>query len=152
MVTAAPLDGDHEVAQVVIVTGPADLIDGRVEGVAVVRERRGRHQDGAVEIGEHLLGAGCGAIDRDDAKVFGADLLHARMKSAAGLLNNVGTPRTGAMTGARTGYRDCFRTGLRATPILSTAVRILVLLFRKPTYQCCFQNGQDGLFECRSLP
>src|SRR6266850_5177799 len=115
MVTAGPLDGDHEVAQVVVAAGPAELIDGGVEGGAVVREQRGGHQDVAVEIGEHPLGAGLGAIDRDDAEVFGTDLLDARMKSAAGLLNNVGASRTGAMTGARTGHRDCLRTGVRAT-------------------------------------
>ena len=65
--------------------GLADLGDGGVEVGAVVGDRGGRDEDAAVEVGEQELGACLGAVDADDAEVFGTDLLDARMKDAARL-------------------------------------------------------------------
>jgi len=108
--------------------GLTELVDRGVESGSVMREQRGRHQDVAVEISEHPLGARLGAIDRDDAEVLGADLLDARVECAAGLLQNVGTSATRALASVRTGHGDRLRIGVRAAPILATAVRMSVLL------------------------
>ena len=45
----------------------------------------GRDEDAAVEVGEQQLGACLGAVEADDAEVFGSDLLDARVEHAAGL-------------------------------------------------------------------
>ena len=51
----------------------------------------------AVEVGEEELGACLGAVEADDAEVFGSDLLDAGMEHAAGLAD--GWQRVGVRTG-----------------------------------------------------
>jgi hypothetical protein len=50
-----------------------------------VGDGRRRDADAAVEVGEEELGARLGAVDADDAEVFGPDLLDAWMQHAARL-------------------------------------------------------------------
>src|SRR5262245_21104541 len=135
VVATGAFDGDQEVFQVVVVDRLAESIDGGVEGRPVVCEGRRSHEHVAIEIGEHPLGPGLGAIDRDDAEVLGPNFLDARVKRAARLLKNVRASRAGALARVRTGHQNCLRTGVRAAPILSAAVWMSVLLLRKPTYQ-----------------
>jgi hypothetical protein len=73
VVDARPLDGDDDVGQGVLVDRPADRGDHGIEALAVVLDDGGRDEDAAVEVGEHPLGAGLGAIDSDDAEVLGPD-------------------------------------------------------------------------------
>src|SRR5262245_10575948 len=84
VVAARAFDGDEAILELVLGEGVAKLSDGRVEVGTVVSHRGGWHEDPAIEIGEEKLGAGLGTVETDDAKVFGADLLHARMEHAAG--------------------------------------------------------------------
>src|SRR5262245_47817750 len=141
VVATGAFDGDQEVFQVVVVDRLAESIDGGVEGRPVVCEGRRSHEHVAIEIGEHPLGPGLGAIDRDDAEVLGPNFLDARVKRAARLLKNVRASRAGALARVRTGHQNCLRTGVRAAPILSAAVWMSVLLLRKPTYQGSGVNG-----------
>src|ERR1700741_3194014 len=79
--------GDEDVGDAVLSHGRADLDDGEVQLDAVVGDLGGRHEDLAIEVGQHPFGPRLGAIDADDAEVFGPDLLHARMNDAARLLD-----------------------------------------------------------------
>jgi hypothetical protein len=60
----------------------ADLNDGGVEVGSVVSDGGGRDEDTAVEVGEKQLGAGLGAVEAEDAEVFGSDELNAWMEYA----------------------------------------------------------------------
>jgi hypothetical protein len=86
VIAAGAFDGDEEIAEVVSGDGLPELLEGVVEGEAVVFDERGWDEDVAEEVGEHPFGAGLGTIDGDDAKVFGSDLLDARVEGAGGLL------------------------------------------------------------------
>jgi len=97
MVAARAFNRDQDVFQIVIADGLAELIDRGTERGPVVGERRRRDQDVAVEIGEHPFGAKLGTIDRDDAKVLGTNLLHARMKRTAGLLHDINATGTSSL-------------------------------------------------------
>jgi len=109
VVAAGALDGDAEVAEVVVGDGLAEPGEGLVKGRAVVVHGGGRHEEGAVEVGEHPLGAGLGGIDGGDAEVRGADLLDAGMEGAARLVDGVGAAVAGAPTGAGAGHGDYLR-------------------------------------------
>src|SRR5262249_622417 len=102
VVTARPLDGDEEVLQFVLGSGRADRGDGLVEGSAGMVEERGRHQEGAEEVGEEPLGAAPGGIDTDDAEVIGADLLDTGVESSLGLVDGGGTAGAGTFLAAGT--------------------------------------------------
>jgi hypothetical protein len=56
-----------------------------------------------VEVGEHPLEAALGAIDGEDAEVFGADLLDAGKEGSTRLRDGVGAAGAGA------GYGNYFR-------------------------------------------
>ena len=86
MVTAGPFDGDQAIADVVLLQGNSNLVDGRIEFHTVVCHLGGRDQDVAIEVGQHPFGAGLGTIDTDDAEMFRTDFLHARVDDAAGFL------------------------------------------------------------------
>ena len=90
MVAAGPLDGDDDVLEVMLLHGSANLGDHGLQFGAVVADDGGRDEQLAVEVGELPFGAELGAIDADDAKVFGSDLLDARVDDAAGLLHELG--------------------------------------------------------------
>jgi hypothetical protein len=61
------------------------LGDGGVQLGSVVGNGSGRDEDAAIEIGEEELGACFGAVEADDAEVFGANQLDAGVEDAAGL-------------------------------------------------------------------
>jgi hypothetical protein len=88
----------------------ANLGDGGVEVGPVVGDHRGRDENAAVEVGEEELGAGLGAVEADDAEVFGTDLLDARMKDAAGLADGVdGSAPRRAPAGTGSGHETYLR-------------------------------------------
>jgi hypothetical protein len=99
VVAAGPLDRDQHVAQVVRPARFLELGHGGLKFDAVVGHRGGWHEDIAVKITEHPLKAGLGAIDPDNAEMFGADLLDPRMNEAARLLEDRREPGTGAFAG-----------------------------------------------------
>jgi hypothetical protein len=101
VVLAGELDEDDEVAQVVLLLGAAEAIDGGLEVAAGVGQGGGLEQDVAVEVGEQPLGAGLGAVDGDDAEVLGPDLLDAGDQLAARLLELEGFAGLGRALGGR---------------------------------------------------
>src|SRR5579859_3627721 len=82
VVAAGAFDGDQAIAESVSVKSGTNLGDGGVEVGAVVGDDGGREEHLAVEVGEQELGAALVAIEADDAKVLGADQLHARVQDA----------------------------------------------------------------------
>jgi hypothetical protein len=102
MIRAGLLDGDDEVAEVVLGDGPPELVDGGVESRACVLDCGQRDEDAAVEVGEQPGGAGLGAVDGDDAEGLGADGLDARGQEASGfaeVLAAVGAAAAGSRAG-----------------------------------------------------
>jgi len=85
VVLAGALDEDDQVAQVMLLHGLTEAVDGGLEVAAGVGQRGRRAQHLAVEVGEQPLGAGLGAVDGDDAEVLRPDLLHAGDQLAVGL-------------------------------------------------------------------
>ena len=63
VIAAGAFDGDEAIVELVRGKGLADLGDGGVEVGSVVGDGGGRDEDVAVEVGEHPLGAGLGAVD-----------------------------------------------------------------------------------------
>ncbi len=92
MVFAGALDGDHDVLEVVLERGLAEAIDGGLKVAAAVGQGRGFQQHAAVEVGQEVPGARFGAVDGDDAEVFGSDLLNAGHELPAGLLQDEALP------------------------------------------------------------
>jgi hypothetical protein len=84
------LDGDDHVLDLMLLAEPVDLVDHPAERGLLMLDDRGRGEDGAIEVGEHPLGAVLGAIDGDDAEMLGADPFDAGIEDAAGLVNGVG--------------------------------------------------------------
>ncbi len=84
----------------------------------------GRQEDMAIEVGEQELGTALVAIEADDAEVFGADLLHARVQDAPQLAEagrRLTTGRTFAGVSSRHGTSLQKRDG--AHPILAAGAR-----------------------------
>ena len=71
VIAAGAFDGDEAVAELMVGEGLADVGDGGVEVGSVVGDGGGRDEDAAVEVGEEELGAGLGAVEAEDAEVFG---------------------------------------------------------------------------------
>ena len=92
VIAAGAFDGDEAVAELMVGEGLADVGDGGVEVGSVVGDGGGRDEDAAVEVGEEELGAGLGAVEAEDAEVFGSDLLDAGMKHPTGLADAGGRP------------------------------------------------------------
>ena len=107
--------------------------DGGVEVGAVVGDGGGRDEDVAIEVGEQELGACLGAVEADDAEVFGPDLLDARVEGAAGLLDDVGGAGAGTIAGGATGHKDCLRKRVGIPHSLVAAGKVFFSI--KPTYQ-----------------
>jgi hypothetical protein len=122
VVAAGPLHGDEHVAQIVRPACVLELGHGGVEFDTVVCHFRGRHEASAVIITEHPLEAGLGAIDADDAEVFGADVLDAGMNEAARLVDDRREPGTGAFAGTCCWHGSHLRAkGKEAIPSISRA-------------------------------
>jgi hypothetical protein len=66
------LDSHDEVAESVLNQGLSNACDRRLEVTPAMSQRGRWEMDGAVIIGEHVARARLGAIDADDAKMFGS--------------------------------------------------------------------------------
>jgi hypothetical protein len=106
VITAGAFDGDHAVADLVLLEGQPDLRDGGVEiGPVVLNHGRG-DELAAVKVGEEELGTDLVAVKADDAEVFGTDLLHPGMEHATGLADRAGSSTAGrTTTGTSAGHR-----------------------------------------------
>jgi hypothetical protein len=116
VIVAGALDGDDEVAEVVVGPGPADAGREVVEPPAGLLDDGGSDEDVALEIGEHPFGAGLGAIDGDDAEVLGPDLLDPGMDGTRGLGDRDGAPATARGPAGRDGHVDTSGLGRRDIP------------------------------------
>jgi hypothetical protein len=135
VVATRALDGDEEVTNVVLAQGLAELVEGGAEGGAGVFDDGRREKDVAIEVAEHPLGASLGTIDTDDAKVFRADLLDARMEGAARLLDDVQGARPAPFTGVCGRHRDCLQKRGEEYPNSLGWQSGWYSFSRKPTYQ-----------------
>ena len=100
VIAAGAFDGDHAVADLVLLEGQPDLSDGRVEISSVVLDHGRENELTAVKIGEEELGTDLVAVKTDDAEVFGTDLLHAGMEHPTGLADRAGSSTAGRTTTA----------------------------------------------------
>src|SRR6266702_1612063 len=80
VIAARAFNGDHAVAELVLLEGLPDLPDGGVQSRPRMRDYRGGNEQASVKVGEERLGADLGAIKADDAEVFRSDELHAGME------------------------------------------------------------------------
>jgi hypothetical protein len=87
VIAAGAFDGDETVSNVMLRERGTDVSDSGFQFGTVVLERRGRDENIAIEVGDHELRACFGAVETDDSKVLGADLLNAGMEGAARLVN-----------------------------------------------------------------
>src|SRR5580704_8656303 len=85
VIAASAFDGDEAVVELVGGKGMPDLGDRSSEVGTIVVDLGGWEEDAAVEVGEQELGASLGAVEADDAEVFGPDQLDARMEHPPGL-------------------------------------------------------------------
>src|SRR5262249_28748133 len=106
VIATRPLDGHEGVTQVVGGQRLTHLDDRRLPGVVVVSHLGRRDADMALEVAEHELGAGLGAIERDEAKMFRAHLWDAWMDDPARLLYKLRRTGAGTVAGAADGHRD----------------------------------------------
>ena len=77
-------DGDDEIAEIELTGELPHARDDTLQIGLRVREAGGFEQDLAIEIAEEQLGLPLGAIDADDAKMFGSDSLHALLNLPLG--------------------------------------------------------------------
>src|SRR5689334_20766337 len=87
MVFAGPFDGGDRVVQLMLDNRLTDLLEGGLKTSAGMFDGLRGHQDGAIEVGEHELGACLGAIEAENAKVLGTDRLDALRQLPRWLLN-----------------------------------------------------------------
>src|ERR1700736_424296 len=90
MIFAGAFDGDDEVAEVVLLASLTDAVAGGLEVAARVVHGVRFEEGVAVEVGEEVVGARLGAIDGDNAEVFGSDSLDAWDELAVGFKQNKG--------------------------------------------------------------
>src|SRR5262249_53825019 len=136
VIAAGAFDGDQAITEIMSSKSATDLGDGRVEVRAVVGNDGGGDEHVAVEVGEQELGAVLVAVAADDAKVLGADLLHAGVQNALRLAEG-GRGRAAGRTlaGARGRHGISLQTKGEAHPILAAGARQELFTSLKPTYQ-----------------
>jgi hypothetical protein len=99
VIGARHFDANDQVGELMLFTGLAQLTDSQFELHALVLDRCRRDEHSAIEVGQHPLRTGLGAIDGDDAEALGPNFLDARLDYAArfaehGLPESAGsTPR-----------------------------------------------------------
>jgi hypothetical protein len=93
VVSPGPLDGDDEVGDTGPGEGLADRPDHGLEARPGMLDDGRGYDDAAVEVGEHPLGAGLGAVDGDDAEVLRPDGLDPGVDRAEGLVDDLGASR-----------------------------------------------------------
>jgi hypothetical protein len=106
VVVAGALDGDDEVAEVVIGHGLANAGREVGERLAGMLDRRRVDEDVAIEIGEHPFGPGLDTIDGDDAEVLGANLLDHGVDGTRGLGDRDRAPMPACGPAGRDGHTD----------------------------------------------
>ena len=109
IVVAGAFDGDDDGAQVMVVHGLPNAVDGGLQLAALMFEGGGLEDGLAVEVGEQVARSGLGAVDGDYAKVFGAHLLNARRQLPVGLLQNERLACLGGSLGSGTRHGLSFR-------------------------------------------
>jgi hypothetical protein len=87
VVATGALDSDHHVSELVAGDRLAERDQGLVERSAMVLNHSRWAEDTAVEVGEHPLRAGLGAVHGDDTEVLGTDSLNSGGKNTVGLTN-----------------------------------------------------------------
>jgi hypothetical protein len=85
VVAAGAFNGDKPIAEIVSMEGLPDLCNGIVKPSPIMLDVGRSNERTAIEIGEEELGARFVAVEASNAKVFGTDLLDARMEFAARL-------------------------------------------------------------------
>src|SRR5262249_16706441 len=105
VVTTGPFDGDEAVAELVGRKSLPDLGYGGIEVGTLVGDGPGRDEDATVEVSKEELGACLGAVEADDAEVFGSDALDAGVEHTAGFTDAGGNAASGgALTGTSRGH------------------------------------------------
>ena len=116
VIVAGALDGDDEIAEVMVGHGARDAGDEVVEPLTGMLDDGGVDEDVAIEIGEHPFGSGLGAIDGDDTEVLGADLLDPGVDGTRGLGDRGGAPGTARGGSGHAGHADTSGVGRRDIP------------------------------------
>jgi hypothetical protein len=106
VLVAGPLDGDDEIAEIVVGPSLADPGHEVFESLASRLDDGGINEDVAIEIGEHPFGAGLGTIDGNDAEVLGPDRLDPGMDRSRGLGNRSRAPGTARGAAGSSGHKD----------------------------------------------
>jgi hypothetical protein len=122
VITPGAFHHNDEVAQLVRSDALADQGDAVIEGITLVVEKGGKDQDLAIEVGEHPLGAGLGAIDRDDAEVLRSHGSDAGRDDALRFTQVLQIPRLLAITATSTESHDLDLHKGRETPTPSMEV------------------------------
>jgi hypothetical protein len=104
VIASGAFDGDDQVREGVPVPGVAQGPQRRLEAGLVVVDDGRRHEDSAVEVGEHPFGSGLGAVDADDPEVLWPDGLDPWMKDAPRLVDDVGLSSTAFLRPGRSGH------------------------------------------------
>jgi hypothetical protein len=86
VVAAGAFDDNKEVAEVVVAGGLSELLDGLLEGRAVMVEALGWKEYSAEIVHEHPFGIGFMAIEAGDTEVGGSGLFDAVVEVTAGLV------------------------------------------------------------------
>jgi hypothetical protein len=89
VVASRPLDDDDQIFDSVPCHGVAHLLYRRREAGLIVLDDDWLHEDSAVEVSEHHLGASLGAVDADEGEMFRTDRLDARMNYTTRFVNGV---------------------------------------------------------------
>jgi hypothetical protein len=100
VIFAGAFDEDDEIAEVMLLSGLVDAVDGGVEVAAGMVESGGLQEGAAVEVREQVAGASLGAVDGDNAEMFRADGLDAGGELAIGLEQLKDTAGLGRARGA----------------------------------------------------
>ena len=89
VVASRPLDDDDQVFDAMSCHGIAHSLYRRCEARLVVLDGDRFHEDSAVEVRQHHLGASLGTVDADEGEMFGTDRLDARMNDTTWFVNGV---------------------------------------------------------------
>ena len=85
MIAARHFHTHDRIFDIVLLDRQLQCLDCLLERIPLVLDTSGLDEKTSVEIGEHPLGTRLGAVNTDDAKVFGSDILNARLNDARGL-------------------------------------------------------------------
>jgi hypothetical protein len=116
VIVAGPLDGDDEIAKIMVRHALADSGHEVVESLAGMLDDGGLNEDVSREISEHRFGAGLGTVDGDDAEVLGPDLLDPGMDGSRGLGDRGGAPAPAPSRSGRDGHTDTSGVGRKDIP------------------------------------